>query len=78
MSAPHPSPAATSERSAEPTPDTADADADAETMKAIVQDEYGTAPEEVLRLAEIARPETAPTRSSSGCVPPAWTGARGI
>ncbi len=28
-------------------------------MKAIVQDEYGTAPEEVLRLAEIARPETA-------------------
>lgn len=58
MSAPHPWPAATSERSAEPAPDTADADA--ETMKAIVQDEYGTAPEEVLRLAEIARPETAP------------------
>ena len=28
-------------------------------MKAIVQDEYGTAPEEVLRLAEIARPEIA-------------------
>jgi NADPH:quinone reductase-like Zn-dependent oxidoreductase len=27
-----------------------------ETMKAIVQDEYGTAPEDVLRLAEIARP----------------------
>ena len=26
------------------------------TMKAIVQDEYGTAPEDVLRLAEIARP----------------------
>jgi NADPH:quinone reductase-like Zn-dependent oxidoreductase len=25
-------------------------------MKAIVQDEYGTAPEEVLRLAEITRP----------------------
>jgi NADPH:quinone reductase-like Zn-dependent oxidoreductase len=55
MSAPHPLPAATSERSAEPTPDTAAA----ETMKAIVQDEYGTAPEEVLRLAEIARPEIA-------------------
>jgi NADPH:quinone reductase-like Zn-dependent oxidoreductase len=30
-----------------------------ETMKAIVQDEYGTAPEEVLRLAEIARPAIA-------------------
>src|ERR1035438_10907978 len=28
-----------------------------ETMKAIVQDEYGTAPEQVLRLAEIARSE---------------------
>src|SRR3981081_2454543 len=27
-----------------------------ETMKAIVQDEYGTAPADVLRLAEIARP----------------------
>ena len=27
-----------------------------ETMKAIVQDAYGTAPEEVLRLAEVARP----------------------
>ena len=26
------------------------------TMTAIVQDEYGTAPEQVLRLAEIARP----------------------
>jgi NADPH:quinone reductase-like Zn-dependent oxidoreductase len=30
--------------------------AGAETMKAIVQDDYGTAPEDVLRLAEIARP----------------------
>ena len=30
--------------------------AGAETMKAIVQDAYGTAPEEVLRLAEVARP----------------------
>ena len=53
MSAPNPLPAATSERSAEPTPATVGA----ETMKAIVQDEYGTAPEEVLRLEEIARPE---------------------
>ena len=55
MSAPHPVPPATSERSAEPTPDTAGV----ETMKAIVQEEYGTAPEEVLRLAEIARPTIA-------------------
>jgi NADPH:quinone reductase-like Zn-dependent oxidoreductase len=30
--------------------------ADAQTMKAIVQDEYGSAPEDVLRLAEIDRP----------------------
>ena len=30
-----------------------------ESMTAIVQDEYGTAPEEVLRLAEIARPAIA-------------------
>ncbi len=30
--------------------------ADTETMKAIVQDEYGTEPEAVLRLAEIERP----------------------
>jgi NADPH:quinone reductase-like Zn-dependent oxidoreductase len=30
-----------------------------ETMTAIVQDEYGTAPEDVLRLAEIARPTIA-------------------
>ena len=55
MSTPHPVPTATSERSAEPTPDAAGA----ETMKAIVQDVYGTAPEEVLRLAEIARPTIA-------------------
>jgi hypothetical protein len=27
-----------------------------ETMKAIVQDDYGTEPDDVLRLAEIARP----------------------
>ena len=52
MSAPNPLPTATSERSAEPTPATVGA----ETMKAIVQDEYGTAPEEALRLEEIARP----------------------
>jgi NADPH:quinone reductase-like Zn-dependent oxidoreductase len=31
----------------------------AETMTAIVQDDYGTAPEDVLRLAEIARPAIA-------------------
>jgi len=30
-----------------------------ETMTAIVQDEYGTAPGDVLRLAEIARPAIA-------------------
>ena len=30
--------------------------ADVQTMKAIVQDAYGTAPEAVLRLAEIAKP----------------------
>ncbi len=55
VSAPNPVPAATSEPSAEPTPTTAGA----ETMKAIVQDEYGTAPEEALRLEEIARPAMA-------------------
>jgi len=55
MSAPNPVPTATSERSAEPTP----AAASAEMMKAIVQDEYGTAPEEALRLEEIARPAMA-------------------
>jgi NADPH:quinone reductase-like Zn-dependent oxidoreductase len=53
MSAPNPLPAATPERSAEPTPATSGA----KTMKAIVQDEYGTAPEEVLRFEEVARPE---------------------
>jgi NADPH:quinone reductase-like Zn-dependent oxidoreductase len=40
------------DRPMEPTP----AIAGVETMKAIVQDAYGTAPEDVLRLAEIARP----------------------
>src|SRR5437899_7385483 len=43
---------ATFDRPTEPTPPTAGA----ETMKAIVQDEYGTAPEDVLRFAEVARP----------------------
>ena len=33
--------------------------ADATTMKAIVQDAYGTAPEEVLRLAQVVRPAIA-------------------
>jgi 2-desacetyl-2-hydroxyethyl bacteriochlorophyllide A dehydrogenase len=32
------------------------ATAGAETMKAVVQDRYGTAPEDVLRLADVARP----------------------
>jgi hypothetical protein len=35
----------------------------AATMTAVVQDEYGTAPEAVLRLAEIARPAIAASRS---------------
>jgi NADPH:quinone reductase-like Zn-dependent oxidoreductase len=39
-------------RPTEPTPGTAGV----ETMKAIVQEEYGSAPEDVLRLAEVARP----------------------
>ena len=43
---------ATFDRPTEPTPATAGA----ETMKAIVQDEYGTAPEDVLRLADVVRP----------------------
>ena len=43
---------ATFDRPAEP----ASATASGETMKAIVQDEYGTAPEDVLRLADVARP----------------------
>jgi NADPH:quinone reductase-like Zn-dependent oxidoreductase len=43
---------ATFDRPTDPTPATAGA----ETMKAIVQDEYGTAPENVLRLADVARP----------------------
>jgi len=42
----------TLDASIEPTPPSADA----ETMKAIVQDDYGSAPEEVLRLTEIDRP----------------------
>ena len=37
----------------------APATADVETMKAIVQDDYGTAPEKVLRFAEVARPTIA-------------------
>ena len=47
---------AASGRPAEPGPGTADPQT---MMTAIVQDEYGTAPEEVLRLAEIARPAIA-------------------
>jgi NADPH:quinone reductase-like Zn-dependent oxidoreductase len=43
---------ATFDRPTAPAP----AAAGAEMMKAIVQDEYGTAPEDVLRLADVARP----------------------
>jgi NADPH:quinone reductase-like Zn-dependent oxidoreductase len=43
---------ATFDRPTDPSPATAGV----EMMTAIVQDEYGTAPEEVLRLAEVARP----------------------
>ncbi len=43
---------ATLDRSPEPTPDTAGG----VTMKAIVQDKYGSAPADVLRLADVARP----------------------
>ena len=42
-----------------PTPEPMGGGAGAETMNAIVQDEYGTAPEEVLRLAQVARPTIA-------------------
>ena len=48
-----------------------------ETMTAIVQDEYGTAPEAVLRLAEIARPAIAADEILVACGRPAWTGAPG-
>ena len=40
-----------------------------ETMTAIVQDEYGTAPEDVLRLAEIARPAIAADEIPAWCAP---------
>src|SRR3982074_281920 len=43
---------ATFDRPTDPSPATAGV----EMMTAIVQDEYGTAPEDVLRLAEVARP----------------------
>src|SRR5947208_7858438 len=43
---------ATFDRPTETTPATTGV----ETMRAIVQDEYGTAPEDVLRLADVARP----------------------
>jgi NADPH:quinone reductase-like Zn-dependent oxidoreductase len=41
------------ERPTEPTPE----DSDRDTMEAIVQDDYGTIPEDVLRLEQIDRPE---------------------
>ena len=43
---------ATLDQPTEPTPVTTGA----ETMRAIVQDEYGTAPEDVIRVAQVARP----------------------
>ena len=63
---------ATNDRSPAPTP------ASAETMRAIVQDHYGTVPEEVLR-AWPRRPGRASgtARSSCTCEPPAWTAVRG-
>jgi hypothetical protein len=35
----------------------------AKTMKTLVEEEHGVAPEDVLRLAEVARPTTGVTRS---------------
>lgn len=46
---------ATLDRPTESTP----AAAGVETMRSIVQDEYGSAPEDVLRLADVARPTIA-------------------
>ncbi len=47
-------------------------------MRAIVQDVYGTVPEAVLRLAEIARPTIGDDEILvRGCARPAWIEARG-
>ena len=45
------------------------------TMRAIVQDRYGSAG--VLRLARITRPESAIMMCCCRCTQPAWTGAPG-
>jgi hypothetical protein len=47
-------------------------------MRAIVQSSYGTAPEEVLRLTEAARPRSETTRSWCGWPRPGWIEARGM
>ena len=44
------------------------------TMTAVVQDRYGSS--EVLRLAEVARPDIRTARSWCACTPPASTAAR--
>src|SRR3954465_6235167 len=43
------------------------------TMTAIVQDEYGPAPEDVLWVERSTRPRSERTRSSCACTRPAWT-----
>ena len=63
---------ATSTRPARP------AQAIIETMRSIVQDQYGAAPEEVLRLADVARPTAADDEVLVRVhAPPVWTGALG-
>ena len=52
--------------------------AGAPTMKAIVQDAYGTEPERCSGSPRSPGPRSQTTRSWCGCVPPAWTGAPGI
>ena len=51
--------------------------ASAQSMTAIVQEEYGPAPEAVLRLEQIDRPTIGDNGSSCACMRPAWTAARG-
>ena len=47
-------------------------------MQAIVQDRYGTEPEDVLRLAEIAKPTIGDDEVLVRVRRPAWIGARGM